>query len=635
MKSSVRFNSGGSGSFVSANGLVMTNHHVAADAIQKLSGPGRDLITTGYIARKPEQELRCVDLELNVLQSIEDVTTKITSAAANLPPEEAEKAKRAAINTLEQEESKSSGLRCDVVTLFKGGAFHLYRYKRYDDVRLVFAPEIGIAFFGGDSDNFEYPRQCLDVTFFRVYEDGKPVKPSNFLKWAPKGITEGDLVFVSGHPGRTNRLNTTSHLRFFRDTQYPYILNYLRRAEVLLNTYSERSAENRRQAQDEKFGVQNSRKARLGGLQGLQDPAMMQAKKAAEEALRAKVAADPKWQAEFGSAWPSVDAAVNELNKLFIRYAAFEQARAFNTDLFHKARLLVRRSVEQGKPNAQRLREFGEAHKSSLEQDLFSAAPHYTDFEIAKLADSLALMMEMLGGEDPWVAQVLAGKSPRARAEELVRGSRLAEVDERKRLAGLDAEALKKSSDPMIALAWLVDGEARRLRQDYEKKVTEPMEEAYAKIARAQLASAGQQGVYPDATFTLRLAFGKVAGYAGIPFATDIGSLFSKSQAHAGQHPYNVPVSWQKARPRLNLKTPYNFVCTADIIGGNSGSPVVDRQGEVVGLIFDGNIESLVLDFAFSEERARALAVDARAIIEALRKVYQVPALADELQKGR
>jgi hypothetical protein len=639
MKSSVRFNSGGSGSFVSSDGLVMTNHHVAADAIQKLSGPGKDLISQGYIARTRQEELPCVDLELNVLQSIEDVTPRIQGAVTpGMDTGQAERARRAAINTLEQEESKKTGLRADVVTLFRGGAYHLYRYKRYTDVRLVFAPEIGIAFYGGDTDNFEYPRHCLDVTFLRVYENGQPVKPEHFLQWSPAGSKEGDLVFVSGHPGRTNRLNTASHLRFFRDTQYPFTLNYLRRLEVLLNTYGERSAENYRQSQDERFGVQNSRKARLGGLQGLQDPGMLARKLAAEDALRQRIQADPALNAQYAPAWAQVDAAVRELAALYPRYAALEQARAFNSELFHKARVLVRRAAENQKPNAQRLREYAESGRESLEQDLFSTAPLYPAFEEAKLADSLSLMMEMLGAEDPLVRKVLGGKSPVERARELVGGSRLADVAYRKQIAGLTPEQLRGTSDPMIDLALLVDAEARTLRDSYEKKVAEPLEQAYAKIAQATLAASGNQPLYPDATFTLRLSYGKVAGYREgaqqVPANTNFAGLYAKEAAHGGQRPFNLPARWKAAQNKLNLKTPFNFVTTNDIIGGNSGSPVVDRNNQVVGLIFDGNLQSLVLDFAFSEEQARALAVDSRAITEALRKVYNFPALADELTRG-
>lgn len=637
MKSSVRFNSGGSGSFVSSDGLVMTNHHVAADSIQKLSGPGKDYISDGFRATRRDQELPCLDLELNVLQSIEDVTPKIQSVIRpGMTGEEAEKARRAAINTLEQAESKASDLRCDVVTLYRGGAYHLYRYKRYTDIRLVFAPEIGAAFFGGDSDNFEYPRHCLDMTFFRVYENGQPLRSEHYLKWSKTGVQDQDLIFVSGHPGRTNRLNTVAHLKFFRDVQYPSTMDYLRRLEVLLNLYSERSAENRRQAQDERFGVQNSRKARGGGLQGLQNPAMMREKIAREQALIQAVQANPELRSQLGEAWHEVDRALAAFRSIYLRYVMLEQARAFHSDLFGKARTLVRASVEWSRPNAERLREFAESHRKSLEQSLYSPAPIYAELEKVRLADSLGLACELLGAEDPLVQRILDDLSPKERARQLVSQSRLADPEFRKQLARLSADELRRHADPMIGLAWLVDDESRNLRSQYEKNVSEPLEQAYSKIARAALATRSSPDLYPDATFSLRLAFGKVHGYRDgsldIPFTTTLGGLFEKSQAHAGQAPYQVPASWQRARSRLDLKVPFNFICDADIIGGNSGSPVVNRQGEVVGLIFDGNLDSLVLDFLYSNQRARALAVDARAMLATLRQIYDMNGLAEEIE---
>lgn len=633
MKSSVRFNSGGSGSFVSADGLVMTNHHVAAESIQKLSGPGKDLLRSGYIAHNRAEELRCHDLELNVLQSIQDVTERIQSAIpAGADAAAAEKARRAAINTLEEEERQKTGLRCDVVTLYRGGLYHLYRYKRYTDVRLVFAPEIDVAFFGGDTDNFEYPRYCLDVSFFRVYENGKPLHPKDYLKWSTRGVKEGDLILVSGHPGRTDRLNTVSHLEFMRDVQYPEVLNFLRRLEVMLNTYAERSAENARQAQDERFGVQNSRKARGGGLEGLQDPELLAAKRKAEQELRQRVESDPQLRERFGSAWTQVDGAIARLRELYPRYVALERARGFNSELFTLARTLVRLAEENQKPNAERLREFSQSNRQSLEQHLFSTAPLYPAFETRKLANSLGFLVEQLGAEDPLVQQVLAGQSPVERAQQLVRDTHLADVGYRKRLASLSPAELQASPDPMIQLALMVDPESRRLRTEYEKSVSEPLEQAYEKIAQASFLA--QPNLYPDATFTLRLAYGKVAGTAHLPYTTRLRGLFTREAEHGAQPPFRLPQRWEAAKSRLNLDTPLDFICTADIIGGNSGSPVVNRAGEVVGLIFDGNLASLVLDFGYSEDEARALAVDVRAIVEALTKVYAVPALAAELKRS-
>lgn len=623
MRSSVRFNAGGSGSLVSDQGLVMTNHHVAAEALQKLSTPQRDLLKNGFCARRPSQELPCLDMELDVLESIEDISERVGQAIPEGPG--AEEARRGFLNTLEQQESQKSGLHCEAVTLFRGGAYHLYRYRRYTDVRLVFAPETAIAFFGGDSDNFEYPRQCLDVTFFRIYDQGRPLRPRHHLDWSRQGVQEGDLVLVSGHPARTNRLNTLHHLTFLRDVQYPMLLNLLRRREVLLTTYGQRSDENRRQSQDDLFGVQNSRKARLGGLQGLQDPRIMLEKQKREENLRSQLSAeDQQW-------WQKIDQSLQELRRIYPRYLMLEQARAFQGSYFRLARLLVRRADELQRPNSQRLREFSDARQASLEQELHSSAPIYPALEQVELADSLALMVETLGAEDPAVLTALAGKSPIERAQQCILGSQLGQKSQRIRLSKLTPEELRRCGDPMIELAASIDAEARQLRNNFEKHVAEPQEQAYSHLARAALARPGGANLYPDATFTLRLAYGKVMGFGSTAYTTDLSSLFAKEALHGGKPPFQIPARWHQARPRLNLKTPYNFLCTADIIGGNSGSPVVNRRGEVVGLIFDGNLDSLVWDFLFSDRQGRALAVDTRAILVALRQIYDMNGLAEEI----
>ncbi|MBL8849869.1 MAG: S46 family peptidase, partial [Planctomycetaceae bacterium] len=412
--SSVRFNSGGSGSFVSSNGLVMTNHHVGADALQKLSDAEHDLLATGYFARTPADEKPCVDLELNVLVHIEVVTERVNAAVKpGQSPAEAQEARRAIINTIEQEETEKTDLRSDVVTLYQGGEYHLYQFKKYTDVRLVFAPEQDIAFFGGDPDNFEYPRFDLDICFFRVYEDGKPAKIEHYLKWSEAGAGDGELIFVSGHPGSTSRLNTVAHLEYLRDVQIPDRLNTTRRREVLLQSYSERSLENQRRAKDELFGYQNSRKARIGGLAGLQDPALMARKAEAEASLRAAVAADPELKASYGSAWDDVIATLQVSREIRGELNLIEGGEAFNTVLFGIARTLVRMAAEDSKPNADRLSEYGAAGRESLEQELYSEAPIYPDLEIVKLADSLGMLMEKLGADHPMVVAILAGQSPR------------------------------------------------------------------------------------------------------------------------------------------------------------------------------------------------------------------------------
>jgi hypothetical protein len=614
-KSSVRFNSGGSGSFVSSEGLVMTNHHVAADALQKLSSKEHDYLKTGFYAETRDHEVPCLDLELNVLQSIDDVTDRVNAARG-------EAARRAVIIAIEQEATpKGAAFRNDVVTLFRGGRYQLYHYHRYTDVRLVFAPEFRAAFFGGDTDNFEYPRHDLDVAFFHVYENGQPVHPHDYLKWG-NGVKDQELVLVSGHPGHTNRLNTLTDLRYLRDHQYPTQLNYLRRREVMLTTYSERSLENEREAHEELFAVQNARKARLGGLQALQDPTMMAAKKRSELALRAAVARDAKLRASDGDAWSQADRATAALASFQDRYLMLEAGRGFGSTLFSIARTEVRLADESLKPNRDRLREYADSHRASLEQKLYSASPIYKPFEIVKLADSLGLLAETLGEDDPLVVRVLAGKSPLERATELVSQTHLDDV----------AFRHHPGPDPMIDLARLVDPESRALRHRYENEVVGPLQQAYNKIARATLTTQ-KADLYPDATFTLRLSYGKVAGLPGIPFETTYAGLFQESAAHLGEGAFEVPPSWTRAKPHLDLSTPLDFICTTDIIGGNSGSPVVNRAGEVVGLIFDGNLDSLALDFVYNDTRARALAVDSRGILTALREIYAAPRLADEIVK--
>jgi hypothetical protein len=634
-RSAVRFNSGGSGSFVSRRGLVMTNHHVGADALQKLSTPERDLVKQGYYARSPGDELKCVDLELNVLVDIEDVTSRVNAAVeGDANPAEAQKARQAVMNTIEKESFDKTGLRSDVIPLYQGGLYQLYRYKKYTDVRLVFAPEKAIAFFGGDPDNFEYPRYDLDVCFFRVYEDGKPLDHDDYLRWSQLGVSDQELIFVAGNPGKTDRQNTYAHLCFLRDVMFPLSMNNVRRREVNLRSYSERSLENARRGEDELFAYQNTRKARLGGLEGLQNPLVMGPKQEAEQELRKRVAADPKLRKAYGDAWGQVAAALELWRGIYDQYYLLERGMAFNTELFHIARTLVRVAEESEKPNSQRLHEYAEAGLDSLKQQLFSEAPIYPDLETVKLADSLSFLMELLGADDDLVKEALAGKSPQDRAAQLIAGSTLADVAVRRKLFAGGLEALRQSQDPLIRLALAMDGPSRNVRTIYDEKIEEPMRQAYAKIAQARFALEGES-TYPDATFTLRLAFGQVRGYDDLgrkmPPWTEIGGIYPHAKQHGNKEPFKLPASWRDKRDVLDLETPFNFVSTADIIGGNSGSPVINRKAEVVGLIFDGNIESLVLDFAYSDEKARAISVDVRAIIEALQKIYGAKGLAHEL----
>ncbi len=637
MQASVRFNSGGSGSFVSEDGLLLSNHHVGADALQKLSTPEKNYLRDGFYARRPEEEIRCVDLELNVLQGIEDVTARVNAAVpAEATPEQAFQARRAVMAAIEKESLERTGLRSDVVTLYQGGAYHLYRFKRYTDVRLVFAPEMQIAFFGGDPDNFEYPRHVLDICLFRAYEDGRPARVPHYLRWSRAGVQPGELTFVSGHPGRTSRLLTLAELEYLRDAQFPYTLEWLKRREVLLAAWSARSEENARRAKDDLFGVQNSRKARDGGLAGLLDPAFMDTRRRAEEAFKAAAAARPEAR-EVAAAFEQIAAAQQAIAADALRYRLLEAAHGFAAESFRIARTLLRAGEEFPKPNGERLPEFRDSSRPSLELDLFSSKPIYPDLETLALTDSLTFLVEKLGWADPLVQQVLAGQSPRARAARLVAGTRVREVAERRRLHDGGAAAVAAAADPMIELARQVDTEAREVRRRVEAQ-DERKRQAHAVLARARFALQGA-GTYPDATFTLRLAYGTVRGYQEdgrtLPPWTTLEGLYARAAEMNHRPPFDLPPRWVRRKGALDLKTPLNFVGTHDIIGGNSGSPVVNRAGEFVGVIFDGNIHSLVLDFAYDDTLARSISVDSRGILEALRRVYRADRLVRELTTGR
>src|SRR5438270_3567664 len=427
-KSSVRFNSGGSGSFVSSNGLVITNHHVGLDTLQKISSEKNNYVRDGFYAKTQAEEVRATDLELNVLMSMEDVTARVQAALKPaMTAEQSAAARQKAIAEIEKESKEKTGLRSDVITLYQGGAYHLYRFKRYDDVRLVFAPEQQIAFYGGDPDNFEYPRFDLDICLFRVYENDKPAKLQHYLKWSEAGVSENELVFVSGHPGRTSRLFTVAELEYVRDQRLPYALERLHGLEVLLSSYSARSDENARRAKEDLFGVQNSRKAYIGELAGVLDPELMEEKQAAEKRLRDAVAARPELKDAVG-AWDRIAEAQKIIAENARRYNLLEVGHGFYSDLFGIARTLLRAADEKPKPNPERLREFGEAGLASLEFQLFSEKPIYDDLEQLTLADSLSFLAGKLGYMDPLVQKVLAGKPPQERASDLVRGTKVWDV---------------------------------------------------------------------------------------------------------------------------------------------------------------------------------------------------------------
>jgi hypothetical protein len=625
---------GASGSFVSPDGLILTNHHVGRGAVQNLSNKDRDLMKTGFYARTRAEELKCAGVELRVVENIVDVTAAVTGAVKpGMSAVESADAVEKAIAALEKDESERSGLRCTVVKLFSGSLYHLYQYKLLTDIRLVFAPEHLIAFFGGDPDNFTYPRYDLDITLFRAYENDRPMKTPHYLKWSSKGVRDGELVFCSGNPGSTGRLLTLGQLEFLRDTSYPFNIANLKRRQALLRAYAKKGEEEARVAMRSLFGVENSLKATLGYQSGLLDRALMDKKAREEKAVRDAVEKDAALDAEFGEAWDEISVAQEAFASFFKPYTLLERAQAFNTVYFGTARSLVRLAQERTKPNAERLREFRDAGLASLQRSLLSPSPIYDEFEVVKLSDSLVQLRDELGGlqEVKWL---FGGRSPEDVARELVAGTKLKEMDARKALLDGGWEAVCRSEDAMIKLALLFDPVSRGLRSRYEKEVEAAEIKNGTLVARSLFKLKGAS-IAPDATGTLRLSFGVAKGYVEngrkIPYATTFAGLYRLSDKNGNKDPYALPPSFLAKKTALDLSVPLNFVSTCDSIGGNSGSPVVNRKSEFVGVLFDGNIQSLPTRFVYEDAVSRSVMVDSRGIIEALIKVYDAKPLVDEI----
>jgi len=542
--SSVRFNNGGSGSFVSPDGLTFTNHHVGAGCVQQLSTEGHDYIKTGFYAKTEAEEAKCPNLELNQLVGIEDVTDKIN---AGIKPEmstaEIGAAQRAAMSQVEKDCATSTGLRCDVVTFYSGQVYNLYKYKKYTDVRLVFAPEFDIAFFGGDPDNFTYPRYDLDITFFRVYENDKPAHLDNYLKWSPTGVKDGDLIFVSGHPGNTGRLLTMAQLEFLRDVQYPMALKVYARRIALLQEFSKQSEENARIAKEDLFGLQNSQKAITGYQSGLLDKGIMKEKTSQEVYLRAAFKVASK-DTNATDPWEEIAQAIKTQQEIFPNLSYLERMRAFPSHLAQFARTLVRAADEKPKPNPDRMREFRDSALPSLEQQLFSTEPIYKNLETALLTDGLSEMQESLGKDNPEVQKVLQGKTPADVAKDLVANTKLDDVAVRKQLYEGGRAAIEASTDPLIMLMRSIDPDVRSARREFEDKVDSVVRRDGGAIAKARFAQSGFTQP-PDATFTLRLSYGVVKGYQengkAIPFDTTMGGAYQRAAEHGSQSPYNLP----------------------------------------------------------------------------------------------
>ncbi|MGE5610736.1 MAG: S46 family peptidase [Bacillota bacterium] len=630
---SVRFNDGGSGAFVSRDGLVITNHHVALGQLQKVSTAKQNYVRDGFFARKPSQEMRCPDLELNVLVSMEEVTQRVLAAVdPKASDEDRNKQRKAEIARITKESTDQTKLRSDVVELYQGGEYWLYRYKKYTDVRLVMAPELDAAFFGGDPDNFTYPRHCLDFAFFRVYENDKPAHIEHYFKWNRSGPKEGELVFVSGHPGSTDRLDTISQLEYARDYSMPTSLQKRNRLRKALYEYAARGPEQARQVQDRIFGVENGIKALSGEYEGLKDPATMGRLAAAETALRQQVTNRPDL-ADAAGAWDRLASALAQLSQRHKQVAYYPLAGARLPGI---AVQIVRYVVEVEKPNEKRYPEYRDSNLESLQLRLFSPAPIYPELDEYLLANTLAEAREALGPDDPLIKLALDGRDPQAVAHELMAGTKLADPAYRKQLVKGGRQAVEQSTDPLIVWARKLDPTWRELRDWVENNIESVETTQGQKIAHARFAIYGRN-TYPDATFTLRLSYGRVLGYelgtTEVPYKTNFYGLFSRAASFDNKPPFNLAPTVDRRRDKIDLRTPLNFVSTNDIIGGNSGSPVLNRNGEYVGLIFDGNIQSLVWRYVYTDKAGRAIAVHSSAITEALKEIYRMPELVRELTR--
>ena len=627
----------GSASFVSADGLVLTNQHIVAGQLQKLSAEGRNLVRDGFSAASRADELPCPDLEAGVLVSYEEVTRRVQSA---VPPgandAQAAAARRAAIASIEQESLAATGLRSEVVTLYSGGEYWVYRYKIYRDVRLVFAPEEQIAYFGGDYDNFTYPRHDLDIAFVRAYEDGRPARIEHFLRWSPSGPSDGEFVVLAGYPGSTDRLLTLTQIRYQRDIGNALQKNVWESRRDVLAAYAKAGPEAARRADQTRRSLENSLKRLVGQQEGLENPRVLGTKEEQERAFRAAIAATPEWERTYGDAWHRIDAVYGELPRMAPRLA-------FSTlgvsRLGGYATSLVRYAEEIARPNDRRLEEYRDSRLEGLRASLASAAPVYPDLEGAVLAGWLEEAHRTLGADDPFVRAALGGRAPSEVAREAIGGTTLADAEARQALFAGGAETIGRSADPLIALARRVEPVLRELRDWQDQRLRSVEASAGQQIAAARFAVYGRS-VYPDANSTLRIGFGRVLGYEEdttlVPWKTTFYGLFDRAESFEERPPYDLPARWKAGRDSFALATPLNFVYTVDTIGGNSGSPVVNRRGEIVGLNFDSNQQKLPNRYLYvaDEEGSRAIAVHTAGIVEALTKLYGADQLVAEITGG-
>jgi hypothetical protein len=619
-------------SFVSANGLVLTNHHCARRCIESVTREGEDLLTDGFYARTPEEERPCQGFTLDQLLAIRDVTDSVNAAVpATAAPTQAAELRATAITGIQDRcAATGQGLYCQVVSMYRGGQFKLYTFRRYTDVRLVFAPEGQAAFFGGDPDNFTYPRHDLDLSIYRAYDNGQPVH-TDYFKWAANGSKEGDLVFVVGNPGSTGRLNTMAQLEYLRDVQYPAQLDALARQIAVYHAIGNADPERAKAFRNTVFGLENSQKAIKGYQSGLLDPKLMAQKQAWEQNFRAKVNADANLKKQYGDAWDQIAQIRHDLAGLDVQ-RRFYGFNALGSDLLSAAGVIVRYPIEMAKPEGERARMYRGGGRM-LDRALGALQSVDKDLETRLLTAYFSEMAAALPATDPVRRAALGNRTPEAAAAAMVSATTLTQAGEARRLMDGGASAIAASSDPFIVLARVIEPLDREISAKVNTLQDREAQQD-TRIARALLAVFGNS-VAPDATFSLRISDGEVKRYPyngteAAPYTTFYG-LFDRWAGFSGQEPWNLTPRWLAARDKLDLATPLDAVSTNDIIGGNSGSPVVSRNGEIVGLIFDGNIEMLPNRFLFTEAVSRSVWVDVRAIIEGLRKVYDAGPLADEL----
>src|SRR5579862_1715825 len=629
--SSIRLAQGCSASLVSADGLVMTNHHCARECLSELADAQHDYIAHGFFAVTAAEEKRCPALEANQLVEITEVTKQMQSALEGKSGREFHEAERAAKARIESSCGTAADVRCQVITLYHGGVYDLYKYKRYQDIRVVFAPEESVAFFGGDPDNFTFPRYDLDTAFVRIYEGGRPLHADNYLKFASKGVKSGDIALTSGNPGATERDDTLAELEFQRDVAQPFILTLLSELRGVLNEFATKGPEEARTSSTQLFSVENSLKAYKGRQLALVQGSLMADKARSETDFRRRVAANPKLATADGGAWNAVANAMNHYRDIYVRQALLERFGSRLSPVLGQAVMLNRYAAEAPKPDGERLEEYTDANFPALKQEITSPAPIHVAQEKTVLAWWLTKVREDLGTSDADVRTLMGKQSPEEIATALVDGTKLKSAKLRAQLLAQGSKAIDAFHDPLIDFARKLDVPARAARADYENNVKAVLTKNAGLIANARFALEGRN-VYPDATFTLRLSYGSVLGYRENGRSISPVTNFAGAYAHAtGRTPFKLPDRWLAAESRVDLNTNLNFASTNDIIGGNSGSPVIGREGEVIGLIFDGNIQSLGGDFGYDGSVNRAVAVDVTGITEALKSIYHADRLVKEL----